>query len=97
MIERYKALVLEQGGKIHRIEDWGRRQPAYLDRQAREGSLCSHEHRMHERTLAEIENGFRFNDAILRHLTVKMKKAENRPLRHDEVGGKGRSPQGCRC
>ena len=60
MIERYKALVAEQGGKMHRVEDWGRRE-------------CSHE------TLAEIENGFRFNDAVLRHLTIKMKKAETAP------------------
>ena len=79
MIERYKNLVLEQGGKVHRIENWGRRQLAYpIDKLVK-----AHYVRMNiectSETLAEIENGFRFNDAILRHLTVKMKKAETGP------------------
>lgn len=79
MIERYKTLVTEQGGQIHRIEDWGRRQLAYpIEKLVKAHYVlfnieCGHE------TLAEIENGFRFNDAILRHLTVKTKKAETAP------------------
>ena len=76
MIERYKSLVAEQGGKVHRVEDWGRRQLAYpIEKLVKAHYVllnieCSFE------TLAEIENGFRFNDAVLRHLTVKTKKAE---------------------
>ena len=79
MIDRYKALVAEQGGKIHRIEHWGRRQLAYpIEKLVKAHYVlmnieCSFE------TLAEIENGFRFNDAVLRHLTVKTKKAETEP------------------
>lgn len=79
MIERYKTLVTEQCGQIHRIEDWGRRQLAYpIEKLVKAHYVlfnieCGHE------TLAEIENGFRFNDAILRHLTVKTKKAETAP------------------
>jgi small subunit ribosomal protein S6 len=79
MIERYKALVAEQGGKMHRVEDWGRRPLAYPIQKLVKAHYvlmnveCSHE------TLAEIENGFRFNDAVLRHLTIKMKKAETAP------------------
>ena len=79
MIERYKTLVTEQGGQIHRIEDWGRRQLAYpIEKLVKAHYVlfnieCGHE------TLAEIENGFRFNDAILRYLTVKTKKAETAP------------------
>ena len=46
MIERLKTLVAEQNGKIERVEDWGRRQLAYPIEKARQGSLCSHEHRM---------------------------------------------------
>ncbi len=75
MIDRYKSLILEQGGKVHRVENWGRRQLAYpIDKLVKAHYVllnieCTSE------TLAEIENGFRFNDAILRHLTVKMKKA----------------------
>lgn len=79
MIERYKTLVAEQGGKIHRIEDWGRRQLAYPIAKLVKAHYvlmnieCGHE------TIEEIENGFRFNDAILRHLTVKTKHAETAP------------------
>ncbi len=79
MIERYKNLVLEQGGKVHRIENWGRRQLAYpIDKLVKAHYVLMNIECTSE-TLAEIENGFRFNDAILRHLTVKMKKAETGP------------------
>ena len=79
MIERYKNLVLEQGGKVHRIENWGRRQLAYpIDKLVKAHYVLMNIECTSE-TLAEIENGFRFNDAILRHLTVKMKKAEPGP------------------
>lgn len=79
MIERYKTLVAEQGGKIHRIEDWGRRPLAYpIEKLVKTHYVllnieCGHE------TILEIENGFRFNDAVLRHLTVKTKHAETAP------------------
>ena len=76
MIERYKALVLEQGGKIHRIEDWGRRQLAYPIAKLVKAHYVLMNIECTSETLAEIENGFRFNDAILRHLTVKMKSVE---------------------
>lgn len=79
MIERLKTLVAEQNGKIERVEDWGRRQLAYpIEKLAKAHYVlmnieCGHE------TIEEIENGFRFNDAILRHLTVKTKHAETAP------------------
>ena len=79
MIERYKTLVAEQGGKIHRIEDWGRRPLAYPIEKLVKAHYallnieCGHE------TIHESENGFRFNDAVLRHLTVKTKHAETAP------------------
>ena len=76
MIERYKSLILEQGGKVHRIEDWGRRQLAYPIQKLVKAHYVLMNIECTSETLAEIENGFRFNDAILRHLTVKMKKAE---------------------
>ena len=79
MIERYKALVLEQGGKIHRIEDWGRRQLAYPIQKLVKAHYVLMNIECTDATLAEIENGFRFNDAILRHLVVKTKKAETAP------------------
>ena len=79
MIERYTNLVLEQGGKVHRVEDWGRRQLAYPIQKLVKAHYVLLNIECTSETLAEIENGFRFNDAILRHLTVKMKKAETAP------------------
>lgn len=76
MIERYTKLVAEQGGKVHRVEDWGRRQLAYPIQKLVKAHYVLLNIECTSETLAEIENGFRFNDAILRHLTVKMKKAE---------------------
>ena len=79
MIERLKTLVAEQNGKIERVEDWGRRQLAYpIEKLVKAHYVlmnieCGHE------TIEEIENGFRFNDAVLRHLTVKTKHAETAP------------------
>jgi small subunit ribosomal protein S6 len=79
MLERYKALVATGGGKVHRLEDWGRRQLAYMiQKLAKAHYLCMNIECTIE-TLTEIETGFRFNDAVLRHLTVKKDKAETNP------------------
>jgi small subunit ribosomal protein S6 len=79
MLERYKTLVTGAGGKVHRVEDWGRRQLAYLiQKLAKAHYLCLNIECSHE-TLAELETGFRFNDAVLRHLTVVRPKAETTP------------------
>ena len=79
MLERYKALVATGGGKMHRLEDWGRRQLAYqIQKLVKAHYLCMNIECTIE-TLTEIETGFRFNDAVLRHLTVKKDKAETTP------------------
>lgn len=79
MVERYTKLIEEDGGKIHRLEDWGRRQLAYqINKLAKAHYLCLNVE-ISKETLAEIETGFKFNDAVLRHLTVKMKRAETSP------------------
>ncbi len=79
MLERYKALVATGGGKVHRLEDWGRRQLAYqIQKLVKAHYLCMNIECTIE-TLTEIETGFRFNDAVLRHLTVKKDKAETNP------------------
>ena len=79
MLERYKALVTNGGGKVHRVEDWGRRQLAYMiQKLAKAHYLCLNIECSNE-VLAEIETGFRFNDAVLRHLTVAVEKAETAP------------------
>lgn len=79
MLERYKGLVTNGGGKVHRVEDWGRRQLAYMiQKLAKAHYLCLNIECSKE-VLAEIETGFRFNDAVLRHLTVAMKEAVTAP------------------
>ena len=79
MLERYKSLVTTAGGKIHRLEDWGRRQLAYMiNKLAKAHYLCLNIECSKE-TLAELETGFRFNDAVLRHLTVSRPKADTTP------------------
>jgi small subunit ribosomal protein S6 len=76
MIDRYKALIAAQGGQIHRVEDWGRRQLAYpIDKLVKAHYVLMNVE-CGKATLDEIESGFRYNDAVLRHLTVGMKKAE---------------------
>jgi small subunit ribosomal protein S6 len=79
MLERYKGLVTAAGGKVHRVEDWGRRQLAYMiQKLAKAHYLCLNIECSNE-TLTELETGFRFNDAVLRHLTVRRDKAETGP------------------
>jgi small subunit ribosomal protein S6 len=79
MIERYKNMITSKGGVIHRVEDWGRRQLAYLiNKFAKAHYVCINIECGHE-ALQELETAFRFNDAIMRHLTVRMKKAETGP------------------
>lgn len=79
MIERYKSFVEGHGGKIHRLEDWGRRQLAYPIEKLVKAHYVLMNIECGPEVLDEIENGFRYNDAVLRHLTVKMKKAETEP------------------
>jgi small subunit ribosomal protein S6 len=79
MIERYKGLVAGRGGKVHRVEDWGRRQMAYMIQKLAKAHYVCMNIECDGETLAEIETGFKFNDAVLRHLTVRMKKAETAP------------------
>ena len=79
MLERYRTLIGNAGGKVHRVEDWGRRQLAYMiQKLAKAHYLCLNIECSSE-ALAELETGFRFNDAVLRHLTVAREKAETAP------------------
>ncbi|WP_338849745.1 30S ribosomal protein S6 [Massilia sp. W12] len=79
MIERYKSTVTSRSGVIHRVEDWGRRQLAYpIQKLPKAHYICMNIECDHD-TLVELETAFKFNDAVLRHLTVKMKKAETAP------------------
>jgi small subunit ribosomal protein S6 len=79
MLERYKGMITAGGGVIHRVEDWGRRQLAYLiNKLAKAHYLCINIE-ANQAVMEEIEHAFKFNDAVLRHLTVVKKTAETAP------------------
>ncbi len=75
MVERYKGMVAARNGKVHRLEDWGRRQLAYPLAKVHKAHYVLMNIECDGETIAELEHSFRFNDAVLRHLTVKMTKA----------------------
>ena len=79
MIERYRSLVTAQGGQIHRLEDWGRRQLAYPIQKIHKAHYVLMNIECDQPTIAELEHGFKFNDAVLRHLSIRMKKAVTTP------------------
>jgi small subunit ribosomal protein S6 len=79
MLERYKATVTAGGGKVHRVEDWGRRQLAYMIQKLAKAHYLCINIECNNDVLNELETGFRFNDAVLRHLTVVKSKAETTP------------------
>jgi small subunit ribosomal protein S6 len=79
MLERYKGIVTAAGGTVHRVEDWGRRQLAYMiQKLAKAHYVCLNIETTKE-VLVELETGFRYNDAVLRHLTSKVDKAVTTP------------------
>jgi len=79
MVERYRATVTAKGGSIHRLEDWGRRQLAYPIQKIHKAHYVLMNIECDGETLNELEHSFKFNDAVLRHLTVKMKAAVTTP------------------
>jgi small subunit ribosomal protein S6 len=82
MIERYKGMVTASEGKVHRLEDWGRRQLAYPIAKAHKAHYVLMNVECSDAALAELENAFRFNDAVIRKLVVKTEAAvvEQSPL-----------------
>ena len=75
MIERYRTMVTGQGGRIHRLEDWGRRQLTYPIQKVHKAHYVLMNIEIGQDTLNELEHAFKFNDAVLRHLTVAMNEA----------------------
>ncbi len=75
MVERYKQMVTESGGKIHREEDWGRRQLAYPINKIHKAHYILMNVECNQDILDEIVTLFRYNDAILRNLVIKMDEA----------------------
>ena len=79
MVERYRSTVLAKGGTIHRLEDWGRRQMAYPIQKMHKAHYVLMNIECNNETLEELEHAFKFNDAVLRHLTVRMAEAMTAP------------------
>ena len=79
MIERYRANISSRGGNIHRLEDWGRRQMAYPIQKVHKAHYVLMNIECDQETLDELEHGFKFNDAVLRHLVIKRDAAVTTP------------------
>ena len=79
MIERYRATVTSKNGKIHRLEDWGRRQLAFPLAKVHKAHYVLMNIECDNETLGELEHSFKFSDAVLRHLIIKMDKAHTAP------------------
>jgi len=94
MVERYSKLIEEDGGKVHRLEDWGRRQLAYSIDNVHKAHYVLMNIECSEKALAELEETFRYNDAVIRNLIIRrdgaiteqsemLKAEENRSERRD--------------
>ena len=79
MAERYQTLVTNSGGKVHRLEDWGRRQLAYPIQKLVKAHYVCLNIECDQACLEELEHSFRYNDAVLRHLVMKMTSAATEP------------------
>lgn len=79
MIERYRSSIEARDGKVHRLEDWGRRQLAYPIQKLHKAHYVLMNIECDVEALAELENAFRFNDAVLRNLVLRKKAAVTAP------------------
>ena len=76
MVERYRNLITATGGAVHREEDWGRRQLEFPIKKIHKAHYALMNIECSQEALDELESAFRFNDAVLRHLTLSCKAAE---------------------
>src|SRR5216684_1976059 len=98
MVERYKGLIAGRQGTVHRLEDWGRRQLAYPIAKVHKAHYVLMNIECDNETLTELEHSFKFNDAVLRHLIIRMERAWTTPSpmmkeeKAKSVLGPGESP-----
>jgi small subunit ribosomal protein S6 len=102
MVERYKGVIAQRSGTVHRLEDWGRRQLSYPIDKVHKAHYVLMNIECDNATLAELEHSFKFSDAVLRHLIVKMTKPviapspmmkEEKSKSLMERAGEGRPPE----
>ena len=75
MIEKYSQLITDSGGKVHRLEDWGRRQLAYPINKIHKAHYVMLNIECRQEAMDELTTLFRFNDAVIRNLVIKTKEA----------------------
>ena len=92
MIERYTQAVTRDGGKVHRLEDWGRRQLAHLIDKVHKAHYVLMNVEASNAVMQELESTFRYNDAILRHLIIRRDEAvtDESPIMRAEREGRDR-------
>jgi small subunit ribosomal protein S6 len=79
MVERYRSMIEADGGKVHRFEDWGRRQLAYPILKIHKAHYVMMNIECNQSVLDELTSAFRFNDAVLRNMVIAMKEAVTEP------------------
>jgi small subunit ribosomal protein S6 len=95
MLERYRQMIESDGGQIHRLEDWGRRQLAYPIQKVHKAHYVLMNIECTSRALEELTSAFRFNDAVLRDMVIQREEAITEPsllAKGDEA--EGRSQEG---
>lgn len=92
MIERYTQAVTKDGGKVHRLEDWGRRQLAHLINKVHKAHYVLMNVEATDAVMQELGTTFRYNDAILRHLIIRRDEAitAESPIMRAEREGRDR-------
>ncbi len=79
MVDRYRTMIEEDGGKIHRLEDWGRRQLAYPINKIHKAHYVLMNVECSQPVLEEMQSAFRFNDAVIRNLVIQRDGPETEP------------------
>jgi small subunit ribosomal protein S6 len=94
MIERYTKLIQDDGGKVHRLEDWGRRQLAYPIEKIHKAHYVLMNVETSDAVMDELTTNFRYNDAVLRNLVMRREDAvtEESPILKVEREGRDRRP-----
>ncbi|MBX2808476.1 MAG: 30S ribosomal protein S6 [Cellvibrionaceae bacterium] len=92
MVERYTHIITEDGGQIHRHEDWGRRQLAYSINKIHKAHYILLNIECSDSVLDELNTSFRYNDAVLRHLVIRTDQAivDESPIMKAEKEGRDR-------
>jgi len=95
MVERYTNLITEDGGQVHRLEDWGRRQLAYPINKIHKAHYVLMNIEASEAVMSELNDTFRYNDAIIRNLVIRRKGAvtEVSPIKAAESREDRRPPR----